>query len=137
MAILSVAAFPSLARAERAVEPPITYLSPPEFQSTAVVKGGFDVTFTCPSYPSGRAGDYRVRFAARSERDPDGRLSIEGYFGGEAGVVPGPQPGTCASHLQLPLTPFPPSLTSAVSPGRSAAPAPVVRTAGKSDRSTG
>jgi hypothetical protein len=108
---LLAAAFPSLAPAESAIEPPIAYLSPAQFQQVPVTHGGVEVTFTCPSYPDGDARDYGVRISNGDARGSDGRLIASGpYWTSEAAALPGSTPGTCHSELLLPSSPYPPAL---------------------------
>jgi len=93
------------------IAPPIGYLAPVGFGTVPVTRGGLDVTFECPAYPSGGGGDYAVRFSNGDERGADGRLVAAGpYFAGEAPVQPGAQPGTCVSHLPLPSAGYPAAL---------------------------
>lgn len=93
------------------IEPPVQYLAPPEFGAVPVAKGGVDVSYACPSYPSGGASDYVVRFSNGDEKDTAGRLAASArYFVGEAPAQLGPQPGSCTSHLQLPTMTFPAAL---------------------------
>jgi hypothetical protein len=108
---LLVAVFPSLVRAESAIEPPISYLSPAQFQQVPVTRGGVEVTYTCPSYSDGDADDYRVRFSNGDSRGNDGRLIASGpYWAGEAAALPGSSPGNCRSELLLPSSPYPAAL---------------------------
>lgn len=93
------------------IEPPIQLLGPPEFASVPVTKGGIDVSYACPSYSSGNAADYVARFSNGDEKDAGGRLvATAQYFAGEAPALPGPQAGSCISHLQLPTMSFPAAL---------------------------
>jgi hypothetical protein len=108
---LLAAVFPSPAPAESAIEPPIAYLSPAQFQQEPVTHGGVEVTYTCPSYPGGDARDYGVRFSNGDARGNDGRLIASGpYWVGEAAPLPGSSPGTCRSELLLPNSPYPAAL---------------------------
>jgi hypothetical protein len=103
-------AFPSLALA-KTIEPPIVYHSPAQFQRVPVTHGGVEVTYDCPSYPGGDAGDYGVRFSNGDQRGNDGRLTATGpYWLGEAVALPGSSPGTCRSQLSLPSSPYPAAL---------------------------
>lgn len=108
---LLAAVFPSLTQAESAIEPPIAYLSPAQFQQAPVTHGGVEVTYTCPSYPGGDARDYGVRFSNGDVRGNDGRLIGSGpYWVGEAAALPGSSPGTCRSQLLLPSLSYPAAL---------------------------
>lgn len=108
---LLAAAFPSLAVAENAIEPPISYLSPAMFKQVPVTHGGVEVTYTCPSYPGGDASDYAVRFSNGEARGNDGRLGTSGpYWVAEAAALTGPSPGICHSQLLLPSSPYPAAL---------------------------
>jgi hypothetical protein len=117
VAMLALFALPLTASAAAAspgtpIEPPVQRLAPSDFGSVPVTKGGVDVSYTCPSYPSGGGSDYAVRFSNGDEKGTDGRLIAAGlpYFAGEAPAQPGLQAGTCFSHLQLPATPSPAAL---------------------------
>ncbi len=108
---LSLSASSAAAYPGTPIEPPVPYLAPPGFASMPVTKGGVDVTYACPSYPSGGASDYAVRFSNGGEKGADGRLIAAGpYFAGEAPAQLGLQAGTCVSHLQLPTTTSPAAL---------------------------
>ena len=109
--LLAAMMFPSLAPAESGIEPPISYLSPAQFQQVPVTHGGVEVAYACPSYPGGDAGDYGVRFSNGDERGSDGRLIASGsYWASEAAALPGSSPGTCRSELLLPSSPYPAAL---------------------------
>ncbi len=110
--ILLLATDPAGAYPGTPIEPPVQYLAPPESRTVPVAKGGVDVSYACPSYPSGGASDYVVRFSNGDARDAAGRLVAANaqYFAGEAPAQLGPQPGICTSHLQLPTMTFPAAL---------------------------
>jgi hypothetical protein len=108
---LLLGAAPATALPGAPIEPPVQYLSPPDFSSVPVAQGGLDVSYACPPYASGATADYTVRFSNGDERGADGRLIAGGrYFVGEAPAQPGPQAGTCVSHLRLPTLSFPAAL---------------------------
>ena len=112
--LVAIVALPPVAASANRIEPPVAYLWPAEFQQVPVSRGGVQVTYACPAYPSGDAGGYRVRFSNGDEREPNGRLTGGGQFGryfvGEAPALPGSQPGTCISNLQLANAPIPAAL---------------------------
>ena len=98
-------------------DPEIVNLSPETLRSLPVTKGGFTVTYSCPTYGSDIGGktagasDYGVRFA-RGNAGSDGRLPGPGSpeYLGEAPAQPIPGTGNCASQLQLPNSPIPAAL---------------------------
>jgi hypothetical protein len=108
---LLLAAAPPAAYSGTPLEPPVQYLAPSEFGTVPVTKGGVDVSYACPSYASGGAGDYVVDFSNGNEEDASGRLVASAqYFAGEASAQPGPQAGSCSSHLELPTMTYPAAL---------------------------
>lgn len=115
------AALAVLAAPARAMpgDPGIANIAPLSFESTVLVRGALDVSFSCPAYRTGQAGmiadgdaaDYSVRLAV-GNTGPDGRIPGPGspLFFSEAPAQPIAGTPNCIASLPIPNTRGPSAL---------------------------